>query len=319
MAGHFREAVTLAVGDLGAEVLGQMPQYPEPSIWFDEVARVIGRTDIFVGVMTDEVSDLFRVEYAAALGLGAPTFLFLEDIPGLREAQDLLIFTRFARFRNASDLRVQAREIIGRFISEVRRAKEERRLLAGERPAALGPPRAERKALAITSPPPSLFDPKRILVIGQDSIKTSMAKLRRIAAVVQSLGYEPLLLKDVPDHPSLTIERKFLSVASHSFLVLAEDTEPSGHLDETKVCEMNGIVTAFVRESGHGSTWMQAHFPLLHRFMALFCYKAPRSRPDTVCPRVYPKLGTAVRASVKWAESYYSWLRPRLQQSYRKL
>ncbi len=308
--GDLREASSAAIRELDAVEVEPRP---------DESETIIDRirtADLFVGVLTTESSPTFRVEYATAIGLAMPTFLFVERTPNFEPSSDLLIFTELKPFTGARNLFDSVVEVVGRYIEAVRRRRAERR---ARKPSiawnvqGAGMPARKR---APRPAEPALFDPEFVLVLGKDTASAPSKKLAEIVRVLAELDLTGRLLREIPDEPNLTLGRKFLAVASRAFMVIAEDTEASGHLDETRTCSMTGIVTGFVREAGHGSSWMQAEFPLQYRFMNVFCYASSATAADQVCQEVHPELRDAVVAAVNWARQYYANIVPALRRMY---
>lgn len=141
-----------------------------------------------------------------------------------------------------------------------------------------------------------------ILILGKDSDSEGMAKMDRIARCLEKQGYTPVSLKNLPEIYHLSLEGKMIRVGALSRFVLVEDSRPSGHIDEINICARCEYVTASVREAGSGSTWMQAHYPVVYRFMNRFCYSDDPKRQDSSCDKVYSTLEESVRAAAEWAE-----------------
>jgi len=146
-----------------------------------------------------------------------------------------------------------------------------------------------------------------ILILGKDSDKEGQEKIRRIKKIVTNKGYYPLILKELPEVEHVSIERKMLILGALARFVLAEDSRPSGHIDEVKICAINEFVTATLREAGTGSTWMQVHYPIIYSFMQRFCYSdSARHKKDKLCDLIHRSLEEAVNAAIRWAEDRVS-------------
>lgn len=110
------------------------------------------------------------------------------------------------------------------------------------------------------------FKNKTVLVLGAYD-EAGTARLNMIAEALTAIGYAPLLIRDVPDHPHQDLAQKVAAVGAISRFVIIDDTAKSGHLMETQICKQNGWVTALVRAQGEFSTWMTAAFSASSRVM----------------------------------------------------
>jgi hypothetical protein len=113
--------------------------------------------------------------------------------------------------------------------------------------------------------------------------------LEAIKTSLQGLGYNPLFVRDVPDHPSQDLSQKVTMLGALARFVVIDDSSKSGHLVEINICRTNDWVTAVLRKEGAGSSYMTAGLSL-HSQVIL---EQPYS-PDS--------LDEAVAASVEWAE-----------------
>lgn len=145
---------------------------------------------------------------------------------------------------------------------------------------------------------------ENVLVLGKDSDEKGLAKMERISYVLRANRYVPVKLKELPEIKHLSLETKMIIVAGLSRFVIAEDSRPSGHIDEVRLCAECQYITATVREVGTGSTWMQAHYPDQYRFMNRFCYSSPKKKvqSDTLCKETYDSLEQATEKAIVWAE-----------------
>lgn len=143
-----------------------------------------------------------------------------------------------------------------------------------------------------------------VLVLGKDSNLEGLCRMNRITKYLEKEGYTPVSLKNLPEIQHISLEGKMIRVGALTRFVIAEDSRPSGHIDEVNLCARCEYITAVVREVGSASTWMQAHYPIIYRFMNRFCYLDGLSKSvrDSLCDNVYPTLEESVKAAVKWAE-----------------
>jgi hypothetical protein len=144
---------------------------------------------------------------------------------------------------------------------------------------------------------------ENVLVLGKDSDSESLRVLSRISAEVRTLGYNPLILRELPDVPSQSLEQKMLTAAVNSKFVIADESRPSGVIDELKICAINELVTAILKEAGRGSTWMQFHYPYSFAFMKRFCYYEGQHSSDGLCELVLDNLEVATKEGSQWADS----------------
>lgn len=145
---------------------------------------------------------------------------------------------------------------------------------------------------------------KNVLVLGKDNDDKGLRKMKRIAQVLSDNAYSPVLLKELPEINFLSLEGKMIRVGGLSRFIVAEDSRPSGHIDELSLCVACEYITATVREAGTASTWMQAHYPMLYNFINRFCYSetATGNVKDDLCDKTYCSLETATEEAIKWAE-----------------
>jgi len=145
-----------------------------------------------------------------------------------------------------------------------------------------------------------------VLVLGKDSDAEGLEKINRIKTVLRSKGYDPVSLKDLPEIKHISLEGKMIRVGGLTRFVIAEDSRPSGHIDEVNICARCEYVTATVRVVGSASTWMQAHYPMVYTFMDRFCYldNQPNGSRDSLCDSVYSTLEKSAEAAIGWAEEY---------------
>lgn len=97
------------------------------------------------------------------------------------------------------------------------------------------------------------FREKTVLLLGAyDSVGES--RLTSIAACLKELGYEPVLVKDIPDFEHYDLAQKLTAIGVVSRFIIIDDSSPSGHLTEFEVCRTNRWVTLLLRANGIHST-----------------------------------------------------------------
>ncbi|MBI3775971.1 MAG: hypothetical protein HY273_10540 [Gammaproteobacteria bacterium] len=101
------------------------------------------------------------------------------------------------------------------------------------------------------------FKSKTILVLG-DYDPEGSNRLHGIAQSLVALGYDPILVKDIPDHPHHDLPQKVVAIGAISRFVIVDDSSKSGHLLEVQLCKINNWVTVLLRAGGVGGSWMTA-------------------------------------------------------------
>lgn len=126
-----------------------------------------------------------------------------------------------------------------------------------------------------------------VFIIGQDT-----TEVHRLRAIQSALGtdYRGLIAKDIEDLEVQTLEEKVELLGALCRFVICENSFPSGHIGELKICASNRFVTAILQEAGLGATWMQVDYPIDYSFMKIFSYKNLKN------------IGKSVQEAVKWAE-----------------
>jgi hypothetical protein len=97
----------------------------------------------------------------------------------------------------------------------------------------------------------STFKKRTVLLLG-DYDSEGLLRLSEIAALLQGLNYEPLLIKDVPDIPTYSLPQKLVAIGAVARFVVIDDSSKSGHLTEVEICKNNDWVTILLRAGGQG-------------------------------------------------------------------
>ena len=278
-----------------SEILEFQPIIPSEVISVGEsivgkIRRTIHLSDLVIVVLTREVSQGVLYELEMAANQGKPLLVFAEKGTPI----SVFVTSRFAvkYFEDSSDLA----QLVAQSIQKIQHEIE----------PTLSDEEAQRWASQIMQ---SLVDSNKrsVLILGKDSDEEGWKKIQRIKRIVSNEGYYPLILKELPELKHVSLERKMLVLGALARFVLAEDSRPSGHIDEIKICAINEFVTATLREAGTGSTWMQVHYPMMYSFMQRFCYEGAKGGVgDKLCGHIYQSLEEAVNAAVKWAEDRIS-------------
>jgi hypothetical protein len=121
--------------------------------------------------------------------------------------------------------------------------------------------------------------------------------------VLSSLGYEPLLMKDVPDHPQQDLPQKVVAIGAIARFIVVDDSSKSGHLLEVQLCKQNSWVTVLLRAGGKGGSWMTAGAAHASSVIRELAY-------DPASPDV------AVAEAAKWAEAKLKELERKFEGTY---
>jgi hypothetical protein len=98
---------------------------------------------------------------------------------------------------------------------------------------------------------------KTVLVLG-DYDTEGMRRLEAIKTVLRGMGYNPLLVKDVPDHFQHDLPQKVVLLGSLARFVVVDDSSKSGHLLEVQLCKTNDFYTVLLRAGGKVASYMTA-------------------------------------------------------------
>jgi hypothetical protein len=164
----------------------------------------------------------------------------------------------------------------------IARAKDE--VLAGLTEAGL----AHRRSLSLPEFI-SRFKGKKVLLLG-DYSGEGLIRLEQFRRVLEARGYQPLMVKDVPDQPEQSLTQKVAMLGLLARFVIVDDSSKSGHLFEiSDVCKHNNLVTAILRLGGATGSWMSVGLEHLSRTI-----RESRYQLDDV--------DSAVTEAIEWAE-----------------
>ena len=127
-----------------------------------------------------------------------------------------------------------------------------------------------------------------VLVLGKDH-GASMDLLKKIAACLKALEYEPILIREQAGRPGELLKTKVMRYATAAKFVVVENTEPSGHLYEIAHVDTAACVTVVLQEQGKGATWIFEDADENPRNWRKIEYK-----PDA--------LESAINSAAEWAE-----------------
>jgi len=148
----------------------------------------------------------------------------------------------------------------------------------------------------------SNFHEKSVLLLGAYDLEGEQ-RLDAIKESIEQLGYEPILIKDIPDFEDYDINQKVTAVGAICRIVIIDDSSPSGHLSEVEICRNNRWVTVLLRDSGKGASWMTAGASFSSNVILEKDY-------DSNAPEI------AVTEAINWAESKIKELKISLNEMY---
>jgi hypothetical protein len=140
---------------------------------------------------------------------------------------------------------------------------------------------------------------KAVLVLGSYSDSGS-ARLEEIRHHLRGLGYDAVLLRDMPDQAAQIREQKLVTYGSLVRFVVMDDSERSGHLAELPICRNNGWITILLHAGGRASSAMSEHASILSNVMLEVNY-------------VREDLALRVQEAARWAEEKRVELHRQLQ------
>jgi hypothetical protein len=98
---------------------------------------------------------------------------------------------------------------------------------------------------------------KSVLVLGDYSTE-GILRLEAISNCLTNLGYNPLLVRDVPDIFASDIRQKVVILGGLARFVIIDDSSRSGHLVEIPLADQNGWTTVLLHSGGERGSWMTA-------------------------------------------------------------
>lgn len=146
------------------------------------------------------------------------------------------------------------------------------------------------------------FKQKTVLVLG-DYEPEGLSRLQGISQALLAHGYEPILVKDIPDHPHHDITQKVVAVGAISRFVVVDDSSKSGHLLEVQLCKQNSWVTVLLRAGGIGGSWMTAGAAHASNVIKELQY-------DAASPK------EAIAEAAQWAEAKLHELQHKFESTY---
>jgi hypothetical protein len=143
---------------------------------------------------------------------------------------------------------------------------------------------------------------RSVLVLGDYSTE-GLARLNAITAELDSLGYQPILIRDVPDNLYQDMSQKVVAIGAIARFVVVDDSSRSGHLAEIPLCKQNNWVTIVMRLDGVAGSWMTAGVSAFSNVVLELPYSETAVRD-------------ALAEGTKWAEEKLESLKQNLSSIY---
>ncbi len=158
------------------------------------------------------------------------------------------------------------------------------------------------------------FRKQQILVLGKDT-GPELQYLVHISEYIKKCGYSPLLVKDYPDIPELSNEEKVRVFADNSRFVILENTFPAGQIAECKMCAINRIICAAIRQQGKGSSYMVTDYFKDFDFMAEFEYEDSQESMEHTLTQATEWAEKKIKERIEYYNSIYPWRKDEISKA----
>ncbi len=130
-----------------------------------------------------------------------------------------------------------------------------------------------------------------------------MARFVDIGDELTRLGYDPLLIENVPGHLYQDLVQKVVAIGAIARFVIVDDSSKSGHLMEFELCKQNRWVTVILRGDGQGASCMTAAASIFSNVIVEKAYSL--DAPDA-----------AIFEAAEWAETKLEEVQRNLDATY---
>jgi hypothetical protein len=113
---------------------------------------------------------------------------------------------------------------------------------------------------------------KTVVILGKDNTDEAYARLRVMAAVAESRGMIPILVRQQTELYGEPFLKKALLYCNLARYVIVENSAPAGQIVELPLTLFQGSVTAVLQEEGKGSTWLLEELLVRQRNVKRFTY-----------------------------------------------
>lgn len=146
------------------------------------------------------------------------------------------------------------------------------------------------------------FKEKTVLLLG-DYEEDGMKRLGIIKDALLELGYEPILLKEIPEHLDYSLQQKLIVYGSVARFVMIDDSSRGGHLAELRDVENSKWVAVILRLAGSESSYTVRGSSVTSKVIKEYSYSSET-------------LMNVLEAATKWAEEKVKELRRSWQDEY---
>jgi hypothetical protein len=101
------------------------------------------------------------------------------------------------------------------------------------------------------------YKERTVLLLGDYGIE-GLKRLHLIKNILIKYNYEPILSKDIPDHPYHDLSQKIIAIGAISRFIVIDDSSKSGHIMELNICKNNDWITIILRTHESSASWMTA-------------------------------------------------------------
>lgn len=132
------------------------------------------------------------------------------------------------------------------------------------------------------------FKQRTVLVLGD--LNSGRERLEAIRDSLTQVGYQAVLLSEIPEEPSYDLRQKFQAVASVCRFLVFDDSTPAGQIAEMILAEPLDSIRVVLREGETKSTYMTRGMGLTSKVVREWSYDVNN-------------LGAVIAEAVEWAES----------------
>jgi hypothetical protein len=145
---------------------------------------------------------------------------------------------------------------------------------------------------------------RSVIVFGKYT-EPEINELFQIRDYLRTKGYDAYLLRDLPEHPSMSLEEKVKLWSLSSRFSVMVDREPSGHLVEFPYLKENRVILILLRPKDKPSTYMIGDESLVDiNYIRIFEF---RKSPLEVIDAAIKWAEELVKKRIKKYEKVYPW------------
>jgi hypothetical protein len=150
------------------------------------------------------------------------------------------------------------------------------------------------------------FKERTVLVLGD--FNRGRTRLEAIRDSLGAMGYNAVLLDEIPEEPSYDPRQKFQAVAPVCRFLIFEDSTPSGHIAEMVLGSQLDSIRVVLREGERKSTFMTQGMGLTSTVVREWSYT--RENLDSILVEAVGWAESRVEELAKERQYVYPWLAP---------